>query len=310
MVNISKKFSDYDFPDIGNLRNFSWIPILFRPRHFSPEQFVMGVFAFDNHDFFLSRANNFDALSCFFQASAPSIISAANFALDVMEREIERKKSDFANSFISPIFGVSLGELRSSEGESAKAVAQRWNLACSALYKEEEFELRSKIMVETFSGDTLSIYTKPRNELELGRNIMEYVTSRRPRFERNFNPIFLPKPHPKRRPFELEIDYTGTSTVASFSPFYKATLISARRIKQRMWDLTLSRRHETSLTGHRRHTLFVQISDDAIYQEKNQVEKIKDSLLDLEKEGANFDVSVFPFLSGSQAGEQLIKLEN
>lgn len=297
------------FPETKHLQSFNWSFVTFRPRHYSVEQFIIGVIAWNKFEFYFSKANQLDRLLCFYQGASDGIVHGINISLNAIENNLREIGAEFLNSPSLPVLGVGFGEPASAQGMSARHVAERWHTTSSSLYNPDVIE---EVIVNDNStaNSRTQIYRKPIDELQLGQEIMKYVVAQRPDYRKNFNPIISPQSRKsKRRPFESEIDYTGSKIVASFATFLKPTFPSGRRVKQRLWDLSISKNKETLFTGNRKHIMLVQVQPTLHHRSLSAAVTSNEELIEIAEDAKKLGIEIMPFVAEIDAGQTILMSE-
>ncbi|MBV7518929.1 hypothetical protein [Ensifer sp. ENS12] len=303
--------SVFPAPEHGFVRALR-TPILYRPLLGSPEQFVVGVVAFDGAQAHMERANRLDRLECFYGGQAVGAILAIDISLDELEADVAANPNAPASDRRLSMSGLTLGPPQEAEGPSLDIIASSWLAGMSSLYA---LAPREKVAVAydhepTFLENDEIAPEKASDRL--GGLLLKYVVERNPRLKTAFSPDIVTNARRRRgNAHGVHIDFSGSKLVANFAVLSpNGYTASIDRIKRRMWDLKVARDDERVGLLRREHEMLVQhpsANDPQLSQ--RQVDKILESVQELERQADQEEIRFRPMLSIAQIGEHLLQRE-
>jgi hypothetical protein len=296
-----------DFPTTTGFVRAKWAPLLLRPILGSPEQFVIGVAAVNEAEFYLERANSFARLTCLFSGDAGTTILAAQAALDAFEADLSTRALEAMLEYRPILSGVAIGDVGEAEGQSLRSIASTWMASLSSLYSTgSEIGLVSDAIVPADAPEIV----RPRDRLPA--LVLDYVTNKRPGLDKFFSDE-IRQQHVRRRSnaSAVYIDFAGSKIVANFGTL-SAThhVASVDRIKRRLWDLKVDRDNERVGLARRDHEMIVQhpSKTDPQFSEK-QIDRMEQALAALEQQADQEEIRFRPMNTINQIGEHLLARE-
>ncbi|KAB2700309.1 hypothetical protein NJB95_20505 [Brucella intermedia] len=300
-------FESNMFPGISQLISAKRAPIIFRPFIGSPEQLVVGVVTYCANGMHIERANRLERLSCLFGEEIAGAVLAIEVALDQISETAEVDLLSMELIADSSVSAVSIGTSHGCQGKDLKQMAVAWLSAMSALYVAID---------DTDAGNYSSLGKVVRLEVENSKErlpglILEYVSTKRPSIRNAFSDEIRDGKLRRRTGAHGIIDFSGNKIVANFGTLNAQNHASSiDRIKRRMWDLKVDRDSEKGAFLKRNHEMLVQhppANDPQLSQK--QVDKIHDSIAELERQADQEEIRLRPMHSVAEIGEHLITAE-
>ncbi|RVO57771.1 hypothetical protein [Sinorhizobium meliloti] len=300
----------FPYPDQGFVRA-KRTPVLYQPLLGSPEQFVVGAIAFDGSKSHMERANRLNRLECFYGSQAAGAILAIEISLDELAADLAVDPSLSDSEYQTPTSGIMLGATQDVEGPSLAAIARSWLAGMSSLYAAPQES--ANLAVAYTELDLLDDgVASERASDRLGGMLLRYVTARNPKLKTAFSRDILTNAQRRRgHAHGVHIDFSGSKLVANFAVLSpNGYTASIDRIKRRMWDLKVFRDDERGGLLQREHEMLVQhppANDPQLNQ--RQVDKIFDSVRELERQADQEEIRFRPMLSVAQIGDHLLQKE-
>lgn len=284
-------------------------PVVFRPIIGSLEQLVIGVIAYNNNSAYLARANRLERLHCFYNDQAGGAILAIELALEELALDLVSDPSLAASDYISAMSGVAIGPAHEAEGVSLESIASSWLSGMSSLYVPEVSSELQKLMA---GRDVEESPAFDRASDRLGQLLLEYISQRQPKLLSSFSEEIRAQARRRRgSAHSVFIDFSGSKIVANFGILSTSGYAaSIDRIKRRMWDLKIARDREKGDLWRRNHEMLVQhppANDPQLNQ--RQVDKIMESIQELEKQADQEEIRFRPMTTVEQMGEHLMQGE-
>lgn len=286
-------------------------PVIFRPIIGSLEQLVVGVIAYDGQSACLARANRLDRLNCFYNDQARGAILAIELALEELALDLAADPALASGAYQPAISGVVIGPSQEAEGVSLEIIASSWLSGMSSLYVPEtpSGQLAAYPLVDPDMDDP---QIDDRASDRLGQLLLDYMKVRQPALVGAFSDEIRAQARRRRgSAHSVIIDFAGSKIVANFGILsttgYAASI---DRIKRRMWDLKIVRDSEKTGFFGRKHEMLVQhpsANDPQLTQ--RQVDKIMESVRELEKQADQEEIRFRPLTTIEQIGDYLIQCE-
>ncbi len=300
-------FGRHNFPSVASLIQAKRAPVLFRPIVGSEEQMIVGTIVLSEGSAYLARANRLDRLECLYGAQSVGPIMAIKLSLDELEEDLAVDPASIFSDYTPLMSGLSIGAVQIAEGHTLETIATTWLGAMSSLFDEE--------------GGAGAVYTAfedadaPRGERateRLGELLLHYVEERRPALAGAFSNEIRSQVRRRRgNAHGVFLDFAGSRIVANFGLLTPTGYAGAiDRIKRRMWDLKVSRDNERDSFVRRDHEMIVQhpSANDPTLSQK-QLDRIFESVEDLEKQADQEDIRFRPLTSVEQIGDHLLYRE-
>lgn len=259
----------------------------------------------------MERANRLNRLECIYGSQAAGAILAIEISLDELAADLAADPSLSSSEYQTPTSGIMLGAAQEVEGPSLEAIAKSWLAGMSSLYAPVQES--AKLAVAYTALESLDdAIASDRASDRLGGLLLRYVAERNPRLKAAFSHDILTNARRRRgHAHGVHIDFAGAKVVANFavlSPHgYTASI---DRIKRRMWDLKVARDDERGGMLRREHEMLVQhppANDPQLNQ--RQVDKIYESVRELERQADQEEIRFRPMLSVAQIGDHLLQRE-
>lgn len=286
-------------------------PVIFRPIIGSIEQLVVGAIAYDSRSAHLARANRLDRLHCFYNEHATGAILAIELALEELALDLGADPSLASGDYLAAMSGVAIGPSYDAEGVSLEIIASSWLAGMSSLYVPEVSN--NGLMKLTMAGrDIEEPQVFDRASDRLGQLLLDYIGEKQPRLIDAFSEEIRAQARRRRgSAHSVFIDFAGSKIVANFgilSTSGYATSID--RIKRRMWDLKIARDDERTGFLGRTHEMLVQHPPENDPQlTQRQVDKIMESVRELERQADQEEIRFRPMTTIDQIGDHLVKSE-
>lgn len=285
-------------------------PVIFRPIIGSVEQLVIGAIAYSKSNAYLAKANRLDRLSCFYGDSAAGAILAIELALEELGFALATNPSLPTGNYIPAVSGVSIGPSQDAEGVSLETIASSWLTGMSSLYVSEIPYNSLHLSIEQGNEDEPQVFDGVSDRL--GQLLLDYVGEKQPKLIGAFSEDIRAQVRRRRGSAHgVFIDFSGAKIVANFGILSTSGYAaSIDRIKRRMWDLKIVRDSErTSFLG-RNHEMLVQHPPENDPQlTQRQIDKIMESIRELEKQADQEEIRFRPMTTIEQMGDHLVRSE-
>jgi hypothetical protein len=301
-----RPFAIANFPSTEQFIRAQWAPVLLRPILGSPEQVVIGVAAVNGSDFHLERAASLARLECLLEGDAAAAILAASAGMDALNADLATRSGEALSDYHSVFSGVRIGELRESEGESVKAIAQSWLTSLSSLASRDAPGSAARSKEASTNGTAPSAQ---RDRLPV--LVLDYVKAKRPDVDKFFSREIREQKPESNNASAVKIDYSGSKIVANFgSLLVSQHKRSVLRITKSLWDLKIDRDTEKSGWAKRDHEMIIQHPplNDPQFTAK-QLDVMAEALSQLEKQAGQEEIRLRPMNSVSQIGDHLLQRE-
>lgn len=303
-----KNFSNILFPEpnAGFIRA-KRTPLLFNPIIGSSEQFIVGVVACDENSSYLTRANKLEKLNCLYGEQAAGAIFGIELSLDELALALEAEGSLNLFDYEPAVSGLKIGSQQEVEGVSLREIADSWMASMSSLFVYED----GRVLTSP-NADFEDSQANDRASDRLGQLLLEYIAARRPNLKNAFSAEIRSNSRRRRGSAHgVFIDFAGAKVVANFGILSTSNYSgSIDRIKRRMWDLKVFRDDENSSLLARQHEMIVQhpsANDPSLSQ--RQLDKIMESIHELEKQADQEKIRFRPMETVEQIGEHLMTRE-
>ncbi|WP_018240569.1 hypothetical protein [Ensifer sp. BR816] len=302
--------SMFPYPDQGLVRA-KRTPVIYQPLLGSPEQFVVAAIVFDGSTSHMERANRLNRLECFYGSQAAGAILAIEISLDELAADLAANPT-LPNRYQMPTSGIMLGSPQEAEGQSLEAIARSWLAGMSSLYAPEQENSQLAVAYTELPPMELDALASDQASDRLGGLLLRYVAERNPQLKAAFSHDILTNARRRRgNAHGVHIDFAGAQLVANFAVLSPSGYTaSIDRIKRRMWDLKVARDDERGRLLRREHEMLVQhppANDPQLNQ--RQVDKIFESVRELERQADQEELRFRPMLSVAQIGDHLLQRE-
>lgn len=296
------------FPSLPRSVRANWAPVFISPIRGSQERLVIGVAVFNNAGFHIEAANALSRLQCLYGSQADIVVQVAGVALDELKADLAAHSAHAIAEFRPSITGVSVGDVRTAEGESLQSIGAAWMSALSSLYDSNiaNLVITQEDDEESFEGvfDTLAGGDR------LPKLVLDYVIAERVGLASFFRSDLGGRQR-RRRNHEVSIDFSGSRLVANFGTLKVGQLgKSVDLIKRRLWDLKVDRDAEASVAFQRDHEMLIQIParDDPQVSEK-QFKNLEIARRALEEQADQEELRLEAYTSVEAIGERVLKAE-
>lgn len=295
------------FPAFDSSTPAQWAPVFLSPIRGSEERLVIGVAVLNAEGFHIEAANALSRLQCLYGSQADIVIQVAGVALDELRYDLASRSTQALIDFRPSITGVSIGELRRTEGVSLQSIGAAWMSSLSSLYDSDAAAIALEM------DDPEATYEDRFEALASGDRlpllVLDYVVDSRAGLAGFFRSDLGKRPR-RRRSHEVSIDFTGSKLVANFGTLQVGQITrSVDLIKRRLWDLKVERDSDTGIFS-REHEMLIQMpaADDPQVSEK-QFENLEVARLALEKQADQEELRLEAYSTVAEIGQRVLDAE-
>ncbi len=295
------------FPALHDSTHAQWAPIFLSPIRGSEERLVIGVAVLSAEGFHIEAANALTRLQCLYGSQADIVIQVAGVALDELRYDLASRSTQALLDFRPSITGVSIGELRQTEGVSLQSIGAAWMSSLSSLYDSDAAAIALEI------DDPEATYEDRFEALASGDRlpvlVLDYVVDNRAGLAGFFRSDLGKRPR-RRRSHEVSIDFTGSKLVANFGTLQVGQITrSVDLIKRRLWDLKVDRDSDTGVFP-REHEMLIQMpaADDPQVSDK-QFENLEVARLALEEQADQEELRLEAYSTVAEIGQRVLAAE-
>lgn len=284
---------EISFPSRDQLAVGKWRPIFFRPHPDSPEQFILGLIAWNGDGAVALPANAARKIKCLFGESSETVLLAQNAAMTAVRDQLSRAGVQSLDGMKFGFSGICLGDEQVGEARDAESLATYWLNRVSALHintpeigvvagdDEEPLEAFSA----KISNDRLPVLVYHAVE-RTDPILADFFSS-----EIRYRAQRAPKPAPQK----IFIGFAGAGLVANFATLRPSrSRVMVDHVKRLMWDLARYRDNEQGLLPSERKFEMVvyrrPIDDPELT--RAQDDQLKEMISDLGDQGAKEDIGV------------------
>lgn len=284
---------EINFPSRDNLTVGKWRPIFFRPHPDSPEQFILGLIAWNNDGAVALPANATRKIKCLFGESSETVLLAQRSAIAAIRDHLSRTGPQALDGLRFGFSGICLGNEQVGEARDAHALANYWLNRISALHINtpetrllgDDDEESIEVFSAKISNDRLPVMVYHAVEKE-NPTLADYFSS-----EIRYRAQRAPKPAPQK----VFIGFAGDSLVANFATLRPSrSRVMVDHVKRLMWDLARYRDDEQGLLPSERKFEMVvyRRSVDDPELTRSQDDQLREMISDLGDQGAREDIGV------------------
>ncbi|WP_105381394.1 hypothetical protein [Neorhizobium alkalisoli] len=285
--------------------------VIFRPIIGSVEQLVIGAIAYDGQSAHLARANRLNRLQCFYDDHATGAILAIELALEELALDLAADPILASGEYLAAMSGIAIGPSHDAEGVSLEIIASSWLAGMSSVYVPE-ISNGALVKLAIAGRDLEEPQAFDRASDRLGQLLLNYVGEKQPKLIDAFSEEIRVQARRRRgSAHSVFIDFAGSKIVANFGILSTSGYAaSIDRIKRRMWDLKISRDDERAGFFGRNHEMLVQHPPENDPQlAQRQVDKIMESIRELERQADQEEIRFRPMTTVEQIGDHLMKSE-
>lgn len=226
---------EISFPPADQYKPAQWAPIYIEPIAGSGERLLVGVAAVSKEGVAVKRAH-LKKLDCLFGESAIALMHICEIALLSIEDDLKKRGGAALLEPRPGVSGVHVAPPLNAMALSVDALADQWLHSLSSLSRGVQAPNSEEEGIDVGSEGVSD------SSISLPRLVHDVVVARAPSLERYFRPELRPSARrerrPRRRAFDVRVDYSGGRVVANM-----ATLLSTQPtrlvsgLKQKLWDL-------------------------------------------------------------------------
>jgi len=284
---------EINFPSRDQLAVGKWRPIFFRPHPDSPEQFILGLIAWNSDGAVALPANATRKIKCLFGDSSETVLLAQKAAIAAVRDHLGRAGPQSLEGLRFGFSGICLGDEQVGEARNADALAKYWLNRISSLHiNTSETELvgdDDEEPIEAFSAkisnDRLPLMVYHAVEKD-NPTLADYFSS-----EIRYRARRAPKPPPQK----VFIGFAGDSLVANFATLRPSrSRVMVDHVKRLMWDLARYRDNEQGLLPSERKFEMVvyrrPVDDPELTRAQDK--QLNEMISDLGEQGSKEDIGV------------------
>ncbi|MFW2351096.1 hypothetical protein [Qipengyuania sp.] len=280
------------FPSRDRLSVGKWRPIFFRPHPDSPEQFIIGLVAWNGEAAVTLPANATRKLKCLFGESSETVLLAQKAAITSVRDHLNLAGVQSLEEIKFGFSGICLGDERVGEAKDARALATYWLNRISSLHVNtpevdtvEGDDEPTDGFGARISNDRLPVLVYHAIEKD-EPNLADFFSS-----EIRYRAKRAPKPPPQK----IFIGFAGDGLVANFATLRPSrSRVMVDHVKRLMWDLARYRDNEQGLLPSERKFEMVVYRRPVDDPELTlaQDDQLQEMIFDLGEQGAKEDIGV------------------